>query len=182
MKCVPLFVLTLMAMGGVARAAEPMRVAVVDLRRAVAETAEGRRVTAELKRSFDSKQKELDQRQQELRRAMEDLERQRSLLAPEAVRKQESDLQARAQALRQLLERHQEELGRKQAQALEAVLGRMHRIVAGIAEAEQLSLVLDRAQVGVVVFARAHLDITNELIRRFDAGESRAAPRPGAKP
>jgi outer membrane protein len=154
------------------------RVAVVDLRRAVGETDEGRRATTQLRRLFETRQKELDERQQELRRAAEDLDRKRSLLAADVVRQKEGELQTRAQALKQLLDRHQEELGRKQAEMLEAVLGRMNRIVAAIAAAEGLSLVLDRGPVGVVAFARPHLDITNELIRRFNAGEGRDAPKP----
>jgi outer membrane protein len=168
-----------------AAAADQARVAVVDFRRAVGETDEGRRATAQLKRLFESKQKEIDERQQQLRKAAEDLERKRTLIAADVVRKQEGELQQQAQALKQLLDRHQEELTRKQSELLESVLGRMNRIVATIATAENLSLVLDRGQPGGVVFARPHLDITNELIRRFNAGEAtppagRSSGRPGS--
>jgi outer membrane protein len=144
-----------------------------DLRRAVAETEAGRRATAQLKQIFEKKQKELTAREGEIRTALAELERKRALLSPDAARKQEADLQGRAQALQQLLARHQEELNRSQAERLDPVLRRLQQIVQTMAAAQSFSLVLDRAS--TVVFARPHLDITDELIRRFNAGE-------GAKP
>jgi outer membrane protein len=162
--------------------ADELRVAVVDLRRAVGETDEGRKATADLKRLFETKQKELDERQAELKKAAEDLDRKRTLLSAEAVRQKEAELQGKAQALRQLFERQQQEMGSKQAELIDGVLGRVQRIVAAIADAESLTLVLDRSQASTVVFARSHLDITNQVIRRYNAGDGRAKPTPAGKP
>jgi outer membrane protein len=161
-------------------AGEELRLVVVDLRRAVAESSEGRKATADLKQMFDKKQKELTTRENEMRAALADLEKKRSLISPEALRQRETELQGRAQALQQLLARHQEELSRNQAERLDPVLRRLQQIVQGMATAQSFSVVLDRAS--AVVFARPHLDITDELIRRFNAGEGGTGTRGSSKP
>jgi hypothetical protein len=46
----------------------------------------------------------------------------------------------------------------------------MNRIINKIAVAENFSMILDRTQAGLV-FAKPHLDLTNELIRRYNSGE-----------
>ena len=60
----------------------------------------------------------------------------------------------------------------------------MQRIIAKISITENFSMVFDRTQAGLV-FAKPHLDLTNEVIRRYNAGEGRegggaAASKPAA--
>jgi outer membrane protein len=169
--------LALMTAAAPAAAAPELRMAVIDLRRAVTETDEGRQVTADLKKIFETKQKELDERQNELTRSIADLDKKRTLLSVDLIRQKETELQGKAQSLRQLFERQQQEFTRKQNELLEGLLTRVQRIVATLADAESLSLVLDRSQMSAVVFARPHLDITNDVIRRLNAGEARPAKK-----
>jgi hypothetical protein len=44
----------------------------------------------------------------------------------------------------------------------------MQKIIARIAATENFSMILDKS---ALVFAKPHLDLTNELIRRYNAGE-----------
>ena len=48
------------------------------------------------------------------------------------------------------------------------IFERMNRIIAKIAAAENFSMIFDKS---ALVFAKPHLDLTNELIRRYNAGE-----------
>lgn len=169
-------ILVALCLSAASARAEEVKIGVVDLRRAVAETEEGRRVTAELKKLFAAKQKELDEQQEALKKAVEDLEKKRSLMSADAVRQKEAELQGKAQTMRQMYERNQEELGRKQGDALKGLIERVQRIVDTIAAAEAFTVVLDRSQPGGVVYARPHIDITNEVIRRFNAGAKPAKP------
>jgi Skp family chaperone for outer membrane proteins len=47
------------------------------------------------------------------------------------------------------------------------------RIIGKIAAGSDYTLVLDKS--AGVVFAKPHLDLTNEVIRRFNAGEEKGA-------
>jgi outer membrane protein len=162
----------LTALVGPAARAEDVKLGYVDLQRAVAETEDGRKARAMLKKDFDQKQKELDEQQEELKKGMEDLEKKRTLLPADAVRAKEQELQTRLQKVQQTYMRHQQELQGKEQEALGKIFERMQRIVARIASDENFTMVLDRNGAGLV-FAKPHLDLTNDLIRRYNAGEGR---------
>ena len=160
--------------------AEDVKLATVDLRRALAETEEGRKARATLKKDLDKKQKELDEQQEEVKKAIEDLNKKRTLLPAETVRQKEAELQERVSKVQQTYMRHQQDLAGKEEEATKPIVERLQRIIAKIAAAENLTMVFDH-NMGVV-YAKPHLDITNEVIRRFNAGEEKAAAaKPAAK-
>ena len=164
--------------------AEEMKLGFVDLQRALMETEEGRKARSDLKKVFDQKQKELDEQQTALKKAIEDLEKRRTLLGAEVVKQKEAELQGQMQKVQQTYMRHQQDLSAKEQEATGKIFERMQRIIAKISITENFSMVFDRGQAGLV-FAKPHLDLTNELIRRYNAGEGKegggaAASKPAA--
>lgn len=165
--------------------AEDVKLGYVDLRRALAETEDGRKARATLKKDFDKKQKELDEQQEEVKKAIEDLNKKRTLLPAETVRQKEAELQERVGKVQQTYMRHQQELAGKEEEATQPIVERLQRIIGKIATAENFTMVLDKS--AGVVFAKPHLDLTNEVIRRFNAGEEKgtgnsAAKKPAVEP
>jgi len=57
----------------------------------------------------------------------------------------------------------------------------MRTIIDKIATSENFSMILDRTQAGLI-FAKPHLDLTNELIRRYNSGEGGDAGGGGKAP
>jgi outer membrane protein len=164
--------------------AEEVKIGFVDLRRALAETEDGKKARSTLKRDFDKKQKELDEQQEEIKKAAEDLKKKSTLLPAETVRQKEIELQERVAKVQQTYMRMQQDLAGKEEEATAPIVDRLQRIIAKIAAAENFTAVLDKS--AGVVFAKPHLDLTNEVIRRFNAGEEKgAAPAkkaPAAEP
>jgi outer membrane protein len=165
--------------------AEDFKLGYVDMQRALNETEDGRKAKANLKKVFDQKQKELDEQQAQLKKDIEDLDKKRTLLPADKVREKEAELQGRMQKVQQTYLRHQQDLTGKEQEATAKIFERMNKIIQKIASAENFSMVLDK---GALVFAKTHLDLTNELIRRYNAGEAAdgkaspaaAAPAPAA--
>src|SRR4051812_26815992 len=154
--------------------AEDVKLGFVDLQRALNETDDGRKAKAKLKKEFDQRQKELDEQQEQWKKDYEDFRKKQTLLPPETGRQKEAELQERLQKLQQTFVRHQQSLTTKQDEETGKIFERMSRIINKIAVAENFTMVLDRNQ--GVVFAKPHLDLTNELIRRYNAGEGAGAP------
>jgi outer membrane protein len=150
--------------------AEDLKLGYVDLQRALYETEDGRKAKAQLKKVFDQKQKELDEQQEDFKKAKEDLDKKRSLMAPDKVREKETELQTKFEKVQQSYMRHQKDLQEKEGEVTQKIFERMNRIIAKIATAENFSMILDRQQAGLI-FAKPHLDLTNELIRRYNSGE-----------
>ena len=181
LSSVALFMAVVLA--GSSALAEEIKLGYVDLQRALSETEDGRKAKANLKKIFDQKQKELDEQQEELKKAVEDLDKKRTLLPADKVREKEAELQDRMQKVQQTYLRHQQDLQAKEQEATSKIFERMNKILGKIALAENFTMILDKTS-GGIVFAKPSLDLTNDLIRRYNAGEgSDTAPAaPAAAP
>jgi outer membrane protein len=162
--------LAILLLGSATAFAEDTKLGFVDMQRALNETDDGKKAKAALKKVFDQKQKELDEQQEELKKAIDDLDKKRTLLPADKVREKEAELQGRMQKVQQTYLRHQQDLQAKEQEATGKIFERMNKILGKIALAENFTMILDKTQ-GGIVFAKPHLDLTNDLIRRYNAGE-----------
>ena len=168
-----LSVLTIPALPRLA-AAEDLKIGYVDLQRALYETEDGRKAKAQLKKVFDQKQKELDEQQEDLRKSKEDLDKKRSLMTADKVREKETELQTKLEKVQQTYMRHQKDLQEKEGEVTSKIFDRMKRIIDKIATTENFTMILDRNQAGII-FAKPYLDLTGDLIRRYNSGEGAEA-------
>jgi outer membrane protein len=161
--------------------AEDLKLGYVDMQRALNETEDGRKAKATLKKEFDQKQKELDEQQAQLKKDIEDLDKKRTLLPADKVREKESELRSRLEKVQQTYVRHQQDLQGKEQKETAKIFERMTKIISEIAAAENFSMIVDKS---ALVFAKPHLDLTNELIRRYNGGQKAGgtATAPPAKP
>jgi outer membrane protein len=171
----------LLASRPLAAYAEEVKLGYVDLQRALNETDDGRKAKESLKKVFDQKQKELNEQQDALKKDIEDLDKKRTLLPADKLRDKEAELQGRLQKVQQTYVRHQQDLQTKEQEATAKIFERMNRIINKIAVAENFSMILDKNQ-SAVIYAKAHLDLTNELIRRYNGGEGADKPATAAAP
>jgi outer membrane protein len=159
--------------------AEEMKLGYVDMQRALNETEDGRKAKANLKKVFDQKQKELDEQQAALKKDIEDLDKKRTLLPADKVREKEAELQSRMQKVQQTYLRHQQDLSTKEQEATGKIFERMTRIISKMAASENFTMIMDKS---ALVFAKPHLDLTNDLIRRYNAGEGAEGGATAASP
>jgi outer membrane protein len=163
--------------------AEDLKIGYVDMQRALYETEDGRKAKAQLKKVFDQKQKELDEQQENFKKKKEDFDKKRSILSPDKVREKETELAQDFEKVQQSYLRHQKDLQEKEGEVTQKIFERMNRIIGKIAQTENFTMIFDRTQAGLI-FAKPHLDLTNELIRRYNSGEggeggAPAKPAPG---
>ncbi len=154
--------------------AQTTRIAVVDLQRALNETEDGRRAKARLKRLFKQRQQSLDKAQNELKAQKEQIEQ---LIKTKAVNEQQ--LQERAaeyqKALIELQSKYMEyqrELAEQEASLTREIIARMERILRRMGQAEGYTLIVERSE-GGVVWVPSNLDLTDQVIQRYNAGEGR---------
>jgi outer membrane protein len=156
----------------------------VDFQRALRETDEGKAATATLKRDFDEKQKVLTTRSEKVKRLQEDLQRQGALLTPEAKMAKGAELERKMMEAQELYMKLQQELSVKERDAMRPLNDKMMVLAREIAQADGFTVIVDRAESGLV-YAPDSLDLTNELIRKFNArfpvGKA-GAPKPAAAP
>ncbi len=167
--------LILAAAGFAQQAAPAFKVAVVNSQRAFEQSAEGKRVAAQLQER-DSKLKNDLQKMDDAIRALETrFNTQRLTLTQEAAMQLQSDID-RKQTERK---RYEEDQGRDIQQLSVSLLQRLRTemvdIVELIAKEKGYDLVLDLAASGVVSW-NPSIEITDEVVRRYDASKATAAP------
>ncbi|HEY3445628.1 MAG TPA: OmpH family outer membrane protein [Myxococcales bacterium] len=178
-------VATLTLVGTAARA--EAKFAYVDMQRALGEIEEGKAAKAKLKSQFDAKQKELDGKQEELKRENANLESmaREGVLKDDKLREKRSDLEKKLMEVTQYWQAAQKALSEEERRLTQDIFSKMSVIIRGIAEGDGFTFVFDKNESGLL-FAPDSLDITNELVRKYNAkygmgSAGKPAPAPAAK-
>jgi outer membrane protein len=162
--------------GAPAAAQSPgMKVAVVDVQRAVMQTEDGLRAQASLKKMFDSRQQELNKRQTDLQKQKEDIDKQSRVLSQSALQKKVDDWQKEMVELQQTFVEYNKELEKKQKELTDPIFERVIGAIKRIAGTDSYDLIVDRA---TVAFARSDLDLTDRVIQIANGGSTGSAPAP----
>lgn len=142
------------------------KLAYVDLQRALNEVDEGKAAKANLKREFDQKQKLLDEKKTEFDRLRSELEKQAMVMSEDARKQRQADLERKGMELQGFFVQLQKELSEREREATRGIFEKMHGIVREIADQEGVSLVM---QAEALVYGAPALDLTNELVRKYNA-------------
>ena len=165
-------VLFVLLIGGLTPALAEGEVAYVDLQRALLETNEGKKAKAALEKMKAERQKKLDQRQTQLKTLQQNLESQRAFMAPEVLRQKEAEFGQQLRELQMTYANLRQELATEEAKRTNKLLARMLKIVEKIGKTRKYAAVLERNE-SRVLWAPSKHDLTNEVIRKFDAGEGK---------
>ena len=152
-----------LAVGG----AFAQKIAIVDLETAMNKTDAGVKANDELKADFEKARAKAQKISTEIETISKDLEAQRSVLSQDAVQKKLADIQKKKVELERLEKDTNEELQRKQMQFAGAIVQEMRGVIRKYAEEKKIDLVVEAKETGAV-YAAPSLDITNEIVKRFN--------------
>lgn len=147
--------------------AEDVKIAFVDVRRALNETAEGKKAMQKLQGEKDKMQKQIDAKEKALLKMKETLEKQQNVLSKEALQKKAEEYYTALQELQKMYYELQQDLAQKEAKATQGILVKMQAILKEMGQAGGYTMIYD-ASGGAVVWAPAHLDLTDKLIAEYN--------------
>jgi outer membrane protein len=160
--------LALSALPASAQQKTDLKLGYVDLQRALNEVEEGKAAKAQLKKDFDEKQKSLDRDQEELKRMKADFDKQAVVMAEEAKREKQGELDRKLMEVQGKFVTFQRELSEREREITRGIFDKMNVIIREIAEAEGFAFVFERNDAGMIV-APPSLDLTNEMVRKYNA-------------
>lgn len=141
------------------------KIAVINLQRAVLESAEIKKASAEMEAKYKPQQAEIEKLQKDLQALDQKLQTEAGKLTPQA----EIDLRAQGQQKQRELQRLTEDLQGEVQYERNLILSsssqKMQEVVRKIAEEKGLDVVVD---VSNTVFFRPALDITDEALAAYD--------------
>lgn len=155
--------------------AEDNKLGYVDLQRALNEVEEGAKAKSALKKEFDEKQKQLDSKQNELKALKEELDSRGSLMKPEIKQDKLNELQKKLMETQQTYFALQQELSKREQDATGEIFKKMSVIMQTMGEDQGYTLIVEKS---AVLYAKGALDLTNELIRRYNDAYGKGAKKP----
>jgi Skp family chaperone for outer membrane proteins len=154
--------------------------AFINIQRVAAESAAGKELAAKVQALNQQKVNELNERNKQLQGTQQKLEQGASVLSPNAAAQLQKDIERMQIDIQRFTEDAQQEVGALQQQLQDEFQARLSPIVQQVAQERGLHLLFSAADSGLV-WADLSLDITTEVIQKFDASRP-AAAAPAAKP
>ena len=145
-----------------------VQIGYVNLQRAIVEVEEGKRAKAALQKTFEKKKVKIKEAEAKLI-ALRDKIRSKRTVTPEAKLRQEAlEYEKERYKLQEKLMKEQQELQALEQKELAGITKKMRKVIDKIGKAGGYTLILE-AQDARLLYAKPHLDLTNEVIRRYNS-------------
>ena len=164
--------------GGLGRtpvAGAELRIGIVDMQRALNESDAGKKAKDQVKAKFEKAQDALKRQKDDLEHSREDFEKKAIVLKDEERRNLEKDLEGRTLDFKRKYEDFQRDLQRTDRELTSGIVAGLYEVVQDYGREKGYTMILE-AQSGQVVFSSKDIDITDEIVSRYNA-----APRTGHK-
>ena len=152
-----------------------LRIAVVDMQRALNDCDAGKKAKDQVKAKFEKAQEALKRQKDDLERSREDFEKKAIVLKEEERRNLEKDLESRTLDFKRKYEDFQRDLQRTDRELTAGIVEGLYDVVQEYGREKGYTLVLE-AQSGQVVYSTKDIDITDDIVSRYNA-----SPRTGKK-
>jgi len=156
-----------LALGASQARADEMKIATVDMQKALQTVESGKKAKAALEKEFNAKKKEVQAEEASIRKMGEELEKQSLVMNEEAKNKKRGELQQRIMKLQESTARSQAELQQKEHELTKPIIDKLRGIIADIAKQKGYSVVLERNE-NTVLFSQDKDDLTQQVVESFN--------------
>jgi outer membrane protein len=169
---------TLVASVVLRASAAELKVAVVDMQRALNECEAGKKAKDSVKSKFERAQDQLKKQRDELDHARDDFDKKALVLKDEQRRDLQKELESKTLDFKRKYEDFQRDLKRTDAELTSGIVEQLYGIVAEYGQEHGFTVVLE-ASSGALLYNDKSIDITDEVIKIHNANPNKA--RPGGK-
>jgi len=162
----------LLTFSGAAYGADVQKVGVMDLQKIIDTSTAGKRSAGEIKNQGKKMENVLKERGGEVEALKNTLDQKAALLSDEARNEKERDLRDKIEELRSLQMRYQDVLRDLNTNLSKQIMEDVFGIAEDIGKREGYTLIIDR-RAGGIVYAPDALDITDKIIKAYDAADAK---------
>jgi outer membrane protein len=142
------------------------RVALVNIQEAIRSTGEGKKAESTLRKEMEDMQKKMQAEGKKIQEAMEDLRKQGMVMDEKTRREKEEAIQAQILKLRETEAKNNAKFQERDQEVSAPIIKKIREIVAQISKERGYTLAIDG---GNVIYALDQDDITDEVVKRYDA-------------
>jgi outer membrane protein len=158
---------------------EGTKYAIINIQRIANESAQGKAATGRVQALNQQKVNELNEKNKQLQATQQKLEAGASVLSANAAAQLQKDVERQQVEIQRFTEDAQQELQGLQQQLQGEFEQRLTPIIAQVAQERGLHFIFSAADAGLV-WGDPALDLTTEVIARFDKANPAGAPAPAA--
>jgi Skp family chaperone for outer membrane proteins len=144
------------------------KIATVDFQRALNETTEGKNATTRLQNMFNERKAALDKLKTSLDAMTADYQKQQMLLSDTARKQKEEEINQAYFQFQQATQQYEGEFQTAYNQAMQTLIDKLKKVATTIATEKQVTLLVELNE-GGVLYASPSIDITAELITRYNS-------------
>ena len=161
----------------------PPKIGVMNVLRAIVECQEGKQANDDFQKKFEVKREELSRKQKELETLQQQLKSQAATLNDEARAGLSRSIDVKTTDLQRSQEDAEKEFNELRNQIFNRIGAKLAPLVQQYAKEKNFTLVLDSSsQTTQLTYADPSTDITDDVVKRFDAMQVSSSPTPAAKP
>jgi outer membrane protein len=164
------------------------KIGVINVRQAIAGTAEGKQAGAELQSQFAPRQNELEALNKQINEVRGRLDAGQGKLNPEEAARLQREGETKARQAQRKQDEYQEDVNAAQAEVFDRIGRKMIDVLDRYARENGYVAILDTsAQNTPILFASTNIDVTQDIVRLYDQaypvkGGAPAATTPAPKP
>lgn len=153
---------------GAASAQEAVKIAFVDMQKALNESKSGKKALGELQKLIDERKSNLQKQKETLEKKKDELDKQGLLLNEDTRKLRETEVRTLERDLSRSLSDLKEEMGRRESEFTDGIRKDLLKVIEKIGKEGGYTLVLEK-QYSAILYAPATIDLTETLIKRYDA-------------
>jgi outer membrane protein len=153
---------------GAAAAQETVKLAFVDMQKALNDSKSGKKALVELQKLMEERKTGLQKQKESLEKKKEELDKQGLLLNEETRKNREGEIRTLERDYSRTLSDLKEEFGRRETEFTDVIRKDLLKVIEKVGKEGGYTLVLEK-QYSAILYAPATIDLTETLIKRYDA-------------
>jgi len=149
-----------------AKAAD-LKIAYVDLNKALNESDEGKKAVKTLEEIVKAKKAAIDEQQQGLRKLEEELAKQESILNPDALKAKHDDFERLKRDFQRMIKDSEDEVEKKRADFMDRIVKEITATIRKTGEEEGYSVIFEKNEAGMI-YSSGKLDLTDKIIKKYN--------------
>lgn len=149
-------------------AEESIKIGTVNVERVVRDSKRGIKEREALTKKADELQKQITKKEDELKALKESLEKKAAMLSEQARREKEKEYQQKVREYEWLVKDAQKEIQKLEQELLTRLLKSLDTVVKKLGKEENYTIIVEA---GVLVYAAEGIEITDQVIKAFDAAK-----------
>ena len=148
-------------------AAQPAKIAVVDLNKFQQTSGAFQKTAAGMKKKYEELQKKLDDEGKILATLEEDFKKQSMMLSLDAQEDKKRELERKRRYYKYLLDDFTQEMKDMEVEAIRKIMKELEKVVEQLALKEGYTLILEKRTMGLIYYSKA-ADITDRVVEAYD--------------